>query len=355
MEKEIHTYTITLYGPGYQYVFGKLPERIWQYIQTECGGNAPAYLEKWGEDLPEDMQLSEGFPNVCNAFFAEERRSHGFLCYEASGCAGMDGAQIEVRDEDGNLVYSTEFMKDGSGYSPFPKDGKTPTICRSSDYPPSGNYRYFLFLETYEGQWMEEEVEDYEFDPSKLILKTYKSNYDHFRQGIEMLDEIWYGDQGLYRIDGTESPDDVFGGPERFEIFDATPLSDEEMAKVIDTVDLPGCDWVPLLRRQPQFVYKCDKWAEMSGGDAASQLNAMSQFPDNGYWNGKDWDSLLSKLPEFADKFDWSKLDGRQWALLLAGHPQFADKCDCWGKFDDWDWGNLLKAQPQLAKYKPER
>ncbi len=125
MEKEIHTYTITLYGPGYQYVFGKLPERIWQYIQTECGGNALAYLEKWGEDLPEDMQLWEGFPNVCNAFFAEERRSHGFLCYEASGCAGMDGAQIEVRDEDGNLVYSTEFMKDGSGYSAFPKDGKT--------------------------------------------------------------------------------------------------------------------------------------------------------------------------------------------------------------------------------------
>ena len=43
--QRIHTYTITLYGPGYQYVFGKLPERIWQYIQTECGGMLPPILK----------------------------------------------------------------------------------------------------------------------------------------------------------------------------------------------------------------------------------------------------------------------------------------------------------------------
>lgn len=348
MEK--HTYTITLNGPGYEYLMGKVPERIWRYIETKCGGDADTYMEKWGDDiLPEDMRLWRGRPCVWDGSMDEEYLNSP-LCvgYEMSGCAATDGAWIEVTDEDGTVVYQTEFHEDETDNVSSSGSEKAPNVVRTACPPPSGSYRYYLLLEKYDGQWMEEKVQDYRFDPSKLVLRSHRVVYDHYRQGIDLVDELWYGDEGLYRVDGTDSPESVDGYVDRFEIFDATPPSDGEMAKIIDDVNPPGCVWTSLLRRRPQLAYKCDKWSEMSGGEGALLLNVVTQFPDRYGWDGKDWASLLSKQPRFADNFDWAKLDGSAWATLLGKLPEFAGKCD-WPKLDGLNWATLLGVRPQFA------
>ncbi len=147
------------------------------------------------------------------------------------------------------------------------KIGKAPRISYSSSLPSSGDFRYYVLLAKYDGLWMEQEVKDSQFDPSKLILKSYKTNYDHFRKSIDLLDELWYGEEGLYRVDGTECPESSDGHIDSFEIFDATPLTDTEMAKVVESSNLRACDWAALLKSRPQLADKCDKWDEMSGGN----------------------------------------------------------------------------------------
>ena len=159
--KKIHTYTIKLLGPGYEYLMGKLPERIWRYIETECGGDADTYMEKWGDDdLPEDMRLWGGMPwdfeKFCDGYYDDEftrnrKRRKDLLASESSGCAAIDGAWIEVTDEDGALVYQTEFHEDETGNVSSSEIEKAPRISYSSDLPFSGDSRYYVFLAKYEG------------------------------------------------------------------------------------------------------------------------------------------------------------------------------------------------------------
>ena len=409
MAKKIHTYTIKLLGPGYEYLMGKLPEHIFQYIETECGGDADTYMEKWGDDnLPEDMRLWGGrpwdFEKLCDDYFDAEfpgnkKIRKDLLATESCGCAAIDGARIEVTDENGTLVYQTELHEDETGNVSSSDTGKAPRIPYSSDLPFSGDFRYYVLLVKYEGLWMQQEVKDSQFDPSKLTLKSYKTNYDHFRKSIDLLDELWYGEEGLYRVDGMESPESSDGDFDSFEIFNAKPLTDGEMAELVESANLRGSDWAVLLLDRPQFADKCDKWDEMSGGDWASLLGSQPSFADRCDWSkldgvdwafllgsqpqfadrcdwskldGEDWDRLLQKQPRFAkkrdlatldgwklaarlekrpqlaEKCDWTRLNGEQWAQLLQRQPQFADKCD-WARLDGWQWKELLEKQPQFA------
>ena len=47
-------------------------------------------------------------------------------------------------------------------------------------------------------------------------------------------------------------------------------------------------------------------------------------------FGGFAWARILSRQPEFADRYDWSKLKPLVWQQLLMRQPQFADKCDKW-------------------------
>ena len=85
-----------------------------------------------------------------------------------------------LTDEDGTLVYQTEFHEDASGNISSSEIGKAPRISHSSSLPSTGDFHYYVLLAKYDGLWMEQKVKDSQFDPSKLILKSYKTNYDHF-------------------------------------------------------------------------------------------------------------------------------------------------------------------------------
>jgi len=63
-------------------------------------------------------------------------------------------------------------------------------------------------------------------------------------------------------------------------------------------------EWLDILRKQPQFAEKCDKWDK---------------------FDGNDWSKLLQEQPQFAEKCDWSKLNDENWGDLLCIHPQFAE------------------------------
>ena len=381
----MHTYKIKLLGPGYEYLIGKVPERIWRYIATECGGDAYAYIEKWEDDvLPKDMRLWGGMPwnfeDVNDEFYDQDdvfngRARKDLLAAECSGCAAIDGARIEVTDEDGTLVYQTEFHEDVSGDVSSSGIGKAPRITYSSGLPVSGDFRYYVLIAKYEGLWMTREVRDSQFDPTKLILKSCKTNYDHFRKRIDLLDELWYGEEGLYRVDWFECPESADGDFDSFEIFDATPLTDGEMAELAESSNLRACDWAALLIDRPQFADKCDAWDEMSGGDWASLLGTQPQFADKCDWSKLDGDAwkkllekqrqfankrdlatldgselanLLEKRPQLAEKCDWAKLSGEQWIHLLQRQPQFADKCD-WSRLNGGQWEELLEKRPKFA------
>ena len=63
---------------------------------------------------------------------------------------------------------------------------------------------------------------------------------------------------------------------------------------------------------------------------------------------------ILKIHPEFADKYNWNKLDGYDWSLLLAEHPQFSDRCP-WDKLSGSDWTRLLEKQPRFADKCPRK
>ncbi len=86
--KTIHTYTIKLLGPGYEYLMGKVPNRVWRYIETECGGNANVYMEKWSDNvLPEDMRLWRDMP--WDLFVQDWQGAEDFLLVEPSFKRGL--------------------------------------------------------------------------------------------------------------------------------------------------------------------------------------------------------------------------------------------------------------------------
>lgn len=78
--------------------------------------------------------------------------------------------------------------------------------------------------------------------------------------------------------------------------------------------------------------------------------------------NGEDWTRILIKLPQLADKCDWSEVTTYDWVELLRERPEFVDlrtdeswKSVMWKALDERDWTWLLEAQPQLAKYRPAK
>ena len=60
---------------------------------------------------------------------------------------------------------------------------------------------------------------------------------------------------------------------------------------------------------------------------------------------------LTNGYDQFADRYDFEKLDGFDWSRLLSRQPQFADRCD-FEKLDYDDLDFLLKSQPQFAKFR---
>ena len=80
-------------------------------------------------------------------------------------------------------------------------------------------------------------------------------------------------------------------------------------------------------------------------------LKLHPEFADKYNWDkldGCDWSLILTDLPQFADRCPWDKLSGKDWSRLLAEQPQFAEKCP-WKKLDEKDLCHLLSKQHQLA------
>ena len=113
-----------------------------------------------------------------------------------------------------------------------------------------------------------------------------------------------------------------------------------------------GEAWAALLRRQPQFVAKCnlaeigpDKWCRIL--DAMPRLaDACKRWDD---FTGGQWATLLGNRPHFAKRCrHWNRLSAEDWVELLLLQPRFADRCGKWSEISPKDWWRLLEREPQL-------
>ena len=303
MAKEKHTYTVELYGNGLAIRIGKVPKRIWQYVETECDGSAYTYRQKWGNDLPKNMQLWKGDSSVAaldQALWNDWKYRNRFLA-KIDACI-PDGCWISVSDEDGNSVYGSGLDEDTYGEFSFDEAGKMPKIVHSEEtFPQSKHGDNFLFsLNTlYSGTWAKCKFEACKFDPSKLTIGLSTLLCDPYGNGVTYMESMEYDGDAVSLLDNEWQEVD-WKDDGMLEFYDAALPGDGEMAKLY----------------------------------------------------GDQWAGLLARQPQFADKCDWSKLSCRDWANLLKRQPQFADKCD-WSKLTEENWASLLKEQPQLAKYRP--
>ena len=95
------------------------------------------------------------------------------------------------------------------------------------------------------------------------------------------------------------------------------------------------------LIEQAIFDGACDKGIEF-----AKSCKDLQEIFDTIDYN-MSWWCLRKGYDQFADRFNWKKLDGWSWASLLSIQPKFSDRCD-WEKLDAADWCCLLRHQPQL-------
>jgi hypothetical protein len=67
-----------------------------------------------------------------------------------------------------------------------------------------------------------------------------------------------------------------------------------------------------------------------------------------------DVPKLVVGCPWFMDHPECSQihLEPKDWVTLLSYHPEFADRCRIWNKFTNEDWDRLIKVRPQLSRYK---
>ncbi len=297
-----HIYRIELSGSGLAIRIGKVPKRIWQYVETECDGSAYSYRQKWGNDLPKNMQLWKGdsSSDALDQVLWDDWKYRGRFLAKIDACI-PDGAWISVSDEDGHSVFEAGLDEDAYGEVSFDETGKMPKIVHSeATFPQSKHGDNYLFCLTtlYRGTWAQYEVEASQFDPSKLVIGLTTLLCDPYGNGVTYIGDIDYdGDSG--DIIDNEWLDVMCKDEGMLQFYDATPPDDGKLA------ELNGSQWAGLLARQPQFADKCGEWAK---------------------FEGRDWASLLAKQPQFADKCKWSKLDDRGWNYLLKRQPQFADK-----------------------------
>ena len=109
-----------------------------------------------------------------------------------------------------------------------------------------------------------------------------------------------------------------------------------------------------LLKIHPEFADNYN-WDKLDGCDWALILAELPQLSDRCPWDklsGSDWSRLLAEQPQFADKCPWEKLDGYSWCRLLKKQPRFANKCQ-WEKLNGCSWDLLLDDQPQFADKRP--
>lgn len=120
--------------------------------------------------------------------------------------------------------------------------------------------------------------------------------------------------------------------------------------------DINGMVWLMLLRRQPQFIEKCE-FEKFDGCDWAWFLSEYPQYADQcDKWDemdGMPLGVLVNKQPQFAERCNLASLNVPSWIDFVKRHPDLADKYD-WTQVDNWNWCRLLAEYPQFAKHKEE-
>jgi hypothetical protein len=131
-------------------------------------------------------------------------------------------------------------------------------------------------------------------------------------------------------------------------------------------------DWVRILKKYPQFAYKCSYWKDFAQDSFNELLKYQPQFwiysPTHAvakiiddtnnsseckcwsWFKNLNWVELLSEKPEFADKVkNWS-FSSKHWLSLLLKQPQFANKCSdsIFDTFSLENWNELERVNPNV-------
>lgn len=168
-------YTVEVGMWGAECVAGKIPDKIWKYIQDECDGDANEYADKLNEgEVPEELKLAEDV----GSFYDTEGFFYQSLPYADTG--------ITITDENGNVVLDCDLT-----------DLKQNIVDETTE--PEGCKHCFVWRSVEKSSgWISGVFEtDEPFDKSKLVVNVYRLNLYNEDWCMDFASSIEYGDESI--------------------------------------------------------------------------------------------------------------------------------------------------------------
>ena len=135
------------------------------------------------------------------------------------------------------------------------------------------------------------------------------------------------------------------------QIIDATNIKSYDIIKDI-FFEFDDTCWSSLLLSQPQFANLCDEFNGWRNPRYHS-YGGVDRYSRGEPWSSIDIAKLVSKHPQFIDKFDWNCIDIDGKVEILSNQPQFVDRFDIngeWRELKSEHWARLLTKNPSFEK-----